>query len=171
MSEHFSPKKFEKFGKYLRYFRKKRGLSQEIFANQLNELTGLSIKKNTISNYETSTSFPAVGIIPYIAVLLEVTIDELFHGERRQDFAIRMRKDDSPLIAHKIVNETVDTTLDLNAITKIKLERKDLENLSPEALRHELGKQYEISDQLLEELMRLKDLVIYLSGRISGFDQ
>ena len=82
-----------------------------------------------------------------------------------------MRKDDSPLIAHKIVNETVDTTLDLNAITKIKLERKDLENLSPEALRHELGKQYEISDQLLEELMRLKDLVIYLSGRISGFDQ
>ncbi|MCG8322238.1 MAG: helix-turn-helix domain-containing protein [Cytophagales bacterium] len=171
MSEHFSPKKFEKFGRYLRHFRKKRGLSQELFANRLNELTGLNVRKNTISNYETSTSFPAVGIIPYIAVLLEVTIDELFHGERRHDLASRIRKDDSPVIAHKIVNETVETTLDLNAITKIKLERKDLKDLSEEDLRAELKKQYEVSDQLLEELMRLKDLVIYLSSRITGFDQ
>jgi len=171
MSEHFSPKKFEKFGRYLRHFRKKRGLSQEIFANQLNELTGLHIKKNTISNYETSTSFPAVGIIPYIAVLLEVTIDELFHGERRREAALRERKDDSNAIANRIVNETVDTSLDLNAITKIKLERKDFAALSPADMEAELKKQYEISDQLLEELMRLKDLVIYLSSRITGFDQ
>ena len=111
-----------------------------------------------------------MGIIPYIAVLLEVTIDELFHGERRKEASLKGFQDDSNVIAHKIVNETVDTSLDLNAITKIKLERKNLSALSEIQLQDELKKQYEISDQLLEELMRLKDLVIYLSSRITGFD-
>lgn len=65
-------------GKNIRTLRESIGLTQDQFVKKLNELAGLGLKRTTISNYEKDLSSPSAITLPFIAKILDVTIDELF---------------------------------------------------------------------------------------------
>lgn len=64
-----------KIGKYIAYKRKQKGLTQK----ELAEI--LSITDKAISKWERGTNLPDVTILPEIAKIFEISIDELLNGE------------------------------------------------------------------------------------------
>jgi transcriptional regulator with XRE-family HTH domain len=68
-------------GEKMEKLRKLKKLTQDDFAQKLNELTGNQFKRTTISNYENNTSSPSVLLLPHIAKILGVSLDELFNFE------------------------------------------------------------------------------------------
>lgn len=64
-----------KIGKYIAYKRKQKGLTQK----ELAEL--LSITDKAISKWERGTNLPDVTILPEIAKIFDISIDELLNGE------------------------------------------------------------------------------------------
>ncbi|MEL7004509.1 MAG: helix-turn-helix transcriptional regulator, partial [Bacteroidota bacterium] len=69
------------FSKKLRALRKKKRLSQDDMVALISERTGKSFGRSTISNYENEVSTPGLDVIPHIAKILGVSIDELLNGE------------------------------------------------------------------------------------------
>lgn len=65
------------FSKKLKELRKKKRLSQDEFVSLISERTGKSFGRSTISNYENEVSAPSLDVVPHIAKILGVTIDEL----------------------------------------------------------------------------------------------
>lgn len=64
-----------KIGKYIAYKRKQKGLTQK----ELAEI--LSITDKAISKWERGTNLPDITILPEIAKIFEISIDELLNGE------------------------------------------------------------------------------------------
>lgn len=59
--------------------RKEKGLSQ----NQLGELVGVSNK--AVSKWETDEANPDISILPLLANVFEITLEELFNGEQKSN--------------------------------------------------------------------------------------
>lgn len=72
------------FGINFKKYRKKRGISQKELANILFEASGKRLTLTSISNYETGTHMPPLQILPFIAEILEVSIDSLFGKEKAE---------------------------------------------------------------------------------------
>ena len=64
--------------------RKQKGLTQEDLA----ELIGVSAQ--TISKWENAVTMPDILLLPVIANIFEITIDELFNESRKKHFSISM---------------------------------------------------------------------------------
>uniref|UniRef100_UPI004056F30F helix-turn-helix domain-containing protein n=1 Tax=Agathobacter sp. TaxID=2021311 RepID=UPI004056F30F len=64
-----------KTGKLIAELRKKKGLTQQQLADQLN------LSNKTISKWESGAGSPDVGNLPVLADALGVTVDELLRGE------------------------------------------------------------------------------------------
>lgn len=78
-------------GKRIRYFRKKKGLTQK----ELGELIGKT--HNTVSNYETGTISPEQDALFAISRALDCTLDDLFplgEGDDSLDRAVSLSDDD-----------------------------------------------------------------------------
>lgn len=78
-------------GKRIRYFRKKKGLTQK----ELGELIGRT--HNTVSNYETGTISPEQDALFAISRALDCTLDDLFplgEGDDSLDRAVSLSDDD-----------------------------------------------------------------------------
>jgi transcriptional regulator with XRE-family HTH domain len=78
-----------KFADNFKRFRKMKGISQKEFAQRLFEHTGKSLTLTSVSNYETGLHMPPPQILPFIANLLDVSIDALFGTvkEEREEVA------------------------------------------------------------------------------------
>lgn len=59
-------------GKKIAFYRKKMDMTQEALANQL------GISNQAVSKWETEQSYPDVELLPRIADIFEITLDELF---------------------------------------------------------------------------------------------
>ncbi len=77
----------ETMGKRIAAFRKKRGLTQD----QLAERLGISAQ--AVSKWETDLSCPDIGIVPQLAEILEVSLDDLFGVEKKGPAAILVPED------------------------------------------------------------------------------
>lgn len=66
------------FGINLRRYRELRGLSQKELADLLSNETGNNFTQRHISNYEKTDTFPKAPAIPFMAKILDVSIDSLF---------------------------------------------------------------------------------------------
>jgi len=69
----------EKIGKFISENRKEIGLTQE----QLAEKIGVS--KNAVSKWERGLNLPDVGLMQKLCEILNITLNELFNGERIPD--------------------------------------------------------------------------------------
>lgn len=69
----------EKTGEFLRALRKAKGLTQQEVAD------ALYISQKTISRWESGMGFPDVSIIDSVANFYDITVDELFNGERKKE--------------------------------------------------------------------------------------
>lgn len=67
------------FGKNLREYRQKAGLTQEKLAE------ALSVSMQAVSRWETTDTLPDAALLPGLAEALGVTVDELFGGTVRRD--------------------------------------------------------------------------------------
>lgn len=67
-----------KFANNFKKFRKLKGISQKEFAQKLYEHTGKMLTLTSISNYETGIHMPPPQVLPFIARILEVSLDALF---------------------------------------------------------------------------------------------
>ena len=68
-----------KIGKFICENRKKHNLTQEQLAEKLN------ISKNAVSKWERGLSLPDVSIMQDLCKILDITLNELFRGERISD--------------------------------------------------------------------------------------
>ncbi len=73
------------FSKKLRELRKKNRLNQDELAYLINQQTGKTFTRTTISNYETGHSSPSLDLIPQIAKIFGVTLDELMGSDEPSD--------------------------------------------------------------------------------------
>lgn len=64
-----------KLGKHIIYYRRKAGITQE----QLAAYIGVS--KSSVSKWETGTSFPDIVLLPQLAALFNISVDELMGYE------------------------------------------------------------------------------------------
>ena len=78
-------------GAFIAQLRKEKALTQK----QLSEILGVSDK--TVSHWEREESAPDISILPSLADILGVTVDELLAGERKHwlKVAIIIRKKQS----------------------------------------------------------------------------
>lgn len=92
----------ETMGKRIAAFRKDRGLTQDQLAEQL------GISPQAVSKWETDLSCPDIGIIPQLAEILEVTLDDLFGVEKKGPAAVLVpesqRKNPDQLIFRIVVD-------------------------------------------------------------------
>lgn len=66
----------ENIGRFISALRKEKGFTQAVLAEKLN------ISNRTISKWENGDGFPDITILPDVAKVLDVTVDELLAGER-----------------------------------------------------------------------------------------
>lgn len=75
------------FADNFKKFRKLRGISQKEFSERLFELTGKKLTLTSVSNYETGIHMPPPQVLPFVASILEVSIDALF-GTKQAELVI-----------------------------------------------------------------------------------
>lgn len=75
----------KKIGTFIAVLRKEKCMTQRELADQLN------ITDKAISKWETGEGFPEITIIPALAEILGVSVDELFKGERQEAVNIQAR--------------------------------------------------------------------------------
>lgn len=66
-------------GAFIAQLRKEKGLTQK----QLSEM--LSVSDKTVSHWEREESSPDISLLPVIAEIFDITVDELLKGERREN--------------------------------------------------------------------------------------
>lgn len=82
------------------FYRKKHGLTQEDLAQRL------GVTNQSVSKWESSQCCPDISLIPKLADIFEISIDELF-GKEHRPYMTRMVTDDAIFSeAVKIVNES-----------------------------------------------------------------
>ncbi|MDN5203482.1 helix-turn-helix domain-containing protein [Fulvivirgaceae bacterium BMA10] len=133
------------FGGKLKEMRKKKGYSQDDLADILSEETGIYFTRTKISNYETGYSSPALDLVPFMSRILEISSDELLGIPQKDKL--------------EVIN------LDITKFSGSK--RKDVRSLSKPELKETLQKQYEFTDKIINENIRLKDYVIQLIDKLS----
>lgn len=65
----------EKIGRFICQLRKEKSLTQAALAQQLN------LSNRTVSKWENGDGIPDVSVLPQLADALDITVDELLHGE------------------------------------------------------------------------------------------
>lgn len=93
----------ETMGKRIAAFRKKRGLTQDQLAEQL------GISAQAVSKWETDLSCPDIGIIPQLAEILEVSLDDLFGVEKKGPAVVLVPEGQRKSADQLIVRITVDS--------------------------------------------------------------
>lgn len=82
------------------FYRKKQGLTQEDLAQRL------GVTNQSVSKWESAQCCPDISLIPQLADIFEISIDELF-GKEHRPYMTRMVTDDAIFSeAVKIVNES-----------------------------------------------------------------
>ena len=76
----------EKIGKFIAARRKSKGLTQSALA----ELLGLSNK--AVSKWETGEGLPDISLLPQLADALDVSVDELLSGEKKESESIKVEE-------------------------------------------------------------------------------
>lgn len=66
-------------GYNIRRFREAKGLTQEQLAERLN------VTRQAVSNWETEKTQPDIDTLQRIAQVLEVSVEELIYGEKREN--------------------------------------------------------------------------------------
>ncbi|MBS1333995.1 MAG: helix-turn-helix domain-containing protein [Clostridiales bacterium] len=69
-------------GYNIRRFREAKGLTQEQLAERLN------VTRQAVSNWETEKTQPDIDTLQRIAQVLEVSVEELIYGEKRENKTI-----------------------------------------------------------------------------------
>lgn len=72
----------ETLGTRIANLRKQKGLTQEELGNQLN------VSSQAVSKWENDISYPDIAILPELANILEVTVDELLGNKKQIDAII-----------------------------------------------------------------------------------
>ena len=101
----------KKIGFFLKELRKKKGITQEEFAEKLN------VSGRTVSRWETGNNMPDISLLIEIADFFDVIIPEIINGERKSE------------IMNEDVKEVVDKLSDYaNAEKEVML--KNIRNCS-----------------------------------------
>ncbi|MBL6446749.1 helix-turn-helix domain-containing protein [Fulvivirga sp. 29W222] len=137
--------KVNKFYLRLREIRERKGLNQEHLAAELSKRTGISFTRNQISQYENGRNQPKLELLPVFMDILGVSAEALLG-----------------LPEHESKNDIVQ--LDITTSTGIR--RKDVNSLSKPELKQALTEVYDLADKLIEENMRLKDIVLKINMSI-----
>lgn len=87
-----------------------KGISQKEFAQKLFEHTGKSLTLTSVSNYETGLHMPPPQILPFIANLLEVSIDALFGTvkEEKEEVIVERTESESEIKQWKQELEAIE---------------------------------------------------------------
>lgn len=72
----------ETIGKRISYLRKEKGITQEEMAEKL------GVTPQAVSKWENDISYPDITLLPKIAELLGVTVDELLSGENKKEIRV-----------------------------------------------------------------------------------
>lgn len=88
----------KKFGAFIANIRKERCMTQRELADQLN------ISDKAISKWETGEGFPEITIIPALAEILKVSVDELFKGEHQEQVSVQGHP---PALAEHVLNSSM----------------------------------------------------------------
>jgi len=83
----------EKIGKFISENRKTKKLTQEQLAEKLN------ISKNAVSKWERGLNLPDVSIMQDLCKILDITLNELFIGEKIEDEKYKETADNNLLVA------------------------------------------------------------------------
>lgn len=83
-----------KFANNFKKFRKLKGISQKEFAQKLYEHTGKMLTLTSVSNYETGLHMPPPQVLPFIARILEVSLDALFGTNTTEDVVERYTEEE-----------------------------------------------------------------------------
>ena len=70
-------------GRFIGILRKEKGMTQTSLAEKLN------ISNRTVSKWERGDGFPDITILPELASILGVSVDELLKGEK-SEYAVRV---------------------------------------------------------------------------------
>lgn len=147
-------KKENFFGTNLRKLRKSMGISQTVLAERINESTGAKLRHNVISNYENGVTLPSLGLVPTIASILNISVDLLLGVKQAEDEAVQ-EESTAQLTKKERMDQLKAEQLDLQPFLHIS--RVDVSVLSRHELIDVLNEQYDLIDQLLKEITRLKD--------------
>lgn len=86
-------------GRKIAYYRKRKNITQDALAKQL------GISNQAVSKWETDQSYPDVELLPKIADIFEITMDELFDREECSDETTSDLMNQEPVVANETVQE------------------------------------------------------------------
>jgi len=92
-------------GKNIIAFRKDAGMTQEELANQI------GVSAQAVSKWETGVSMPDILLLPVIADVFDITVDEIYSGKRETREAKKtawLSFDDAPEASYRAILETMN---------------------------------------------------------------
>lgn len=89
------------FGEKIAELRKSRSMKQEEFAGMI------GVSAQSVSKWENNTTMPDIMLLPVIAGIFEISIDELFSVEKRKSENLACPMDDTPTEAYMAVLEVM----------------------------------------------------------------
>ncbi|NMM48685.1 helix-turn-helix domain-containing protein [Marinigracilibium pacificum] len=158
-------KKFKVFGENLKKLRKAKGLSQDEFATLLNDSAGIHFKRHTISNYETGVSYPSLDLVPHIARILDVSIDTML-GVKVGEGVVSIESEED-----LIPNDSLSTEMILSMAQMAHAQPLTPGGLSREQLERLFNRFQQVNDQLVKEVVRLRDENINLKDRMISLQE
>lgn len=91
-------------GKRIAYFRKEKSLTQEGLAQLMN------VSAQAVSKWENDQTCPDISLLPQLAKILGVTVDELLCGKQEQQTAVQMLpQEEQKSIADMMLRITMDS--------------------------------------------------------------
>lgn len=90
-----------KTGEFISSLRKEKGLTQIALANMLN------ISNRAVSKWENGDGFPDISILPNLAEALDVTVDELLAGERKNTYKPEAKFINESVITEKLTKSAM----------------------------------------------------------------
>jgi len=149
------------FSKKLRELRKKKRLSQDELVGLISERTGKNFGRSTISNYENDVSAPGLDVIPHLAKILDVSIDELLNENPVSDHQTLIDKSDLDSTYPEYVKQGADKVYE-DAINYGYQQDEMIISIREklEAMEHVAsnGNENDTREQLLNAIDLLKDL-------------
>ena len=98
-------------GKRIAHLRKQRGLTQEELSEKLN------VSAQAVSKWENDQSCPDILLLPALARLLGVTVDELLSGERPQPMRLVPEAERKPIDELMVYINVADVDGEVTKIT------------------------------------------------------
>ncbi|HLT75086.1 MAG TPA: helix-turn-helix domain-containing protein [Ohtaekwangia sp.] len=80
------------FGENLRRAREKKGFSQQQLADRINAIAKTTLKRNTISSYESGNSHPSFTLLVAMVEVLDVSADELLGIAKERNASARLEE-------------------------------------------------------------------------------